>query len=323
MGDLDEDLFERRGQSLEASTRAVRDQPTKELVGGGRSRSWICAGSSRRRRQGRARRADSRVVGGRQHPMPLLCECSRLIFEIAVEHTAPARDHEHARAEGFDQIHLMGRQQHGLSGGGALANRCASARRALTGSSPDSGSSRITMAGAASNAAAICTFCWLPFESCSTFLSAASARLETFEPVAICAGGAAGAALSTRRGIRGRRRPSGADRGRVLPADSRCDRDPRAETDARRFHGPLSGLMMSRIVRISVVFPAPFGPTRPKISPARPRGRPRQRDGLVEAFRHPFDANGNRVRRDGAHRQCVVTAAVDGSGAFSAAWSRP
>src|SRR5436190_12529051 len=30
---------------------------------------------------------------------------------------------------------------------------------------------------------------------------------------------------------------------------------------------PASGLMMSRIVRISVVLPAPFGPSRPKISP--------------------------------------------------------
>src|SRR6266508_1991317 len=31
---------------------------------------------------------------------------------------------------------------------------------------------------------------------------------------------------------------------------------------------PLSGLMRSRIARISVVLPAPFGPSRPKISPA-------------------------------------------------------
>ncbi len=226
-----------------------------------RRRAWPRASALARRRRARPRSARrARTRGGEQ-----VADAPH-VAQLAAE------DHAHAVAERLHVGEDVGREEDGLARGA-----CSSRMRSRTslrpmGSSPLIGSSSTTKAGSPTSAWAMPSRCCMPFEYLRICRSAASASPTSSSSSSQRAPRSA----ARHAGERARRSASASRAGEELVeggvlgqvADARASasrRDGRVEDEGAC---PRVGKMSPISILMVVVLPAPFGPTKPKISPS-------------------------------------------------------
>ena len=189
-------------------------------------------------------------------------------------------------------------------------------RRMPTGSSPVSGSSSSSACGVCSSPHAMASFCFMPRESSPGSAVRLSGRSSS----------------PSRPGIR----PSTsadlvepADEAEVLlhrqvleqmglvgdEGEQATSRRPERWPGRARRSGsvPRVGMMMPAMLRIVVVFPAPFGPTRPRTSPGLTReAEPLDCREVAVALLQPLDLDHSRPRRGRGCRKARPGETFDG-----------